>query len=96
MRSYYMRLEVTDPVAAEDLLIAFEEVGPALIQRRGDEILLLWPAIDADDPDEWEEQTFAELMFFLRAWRGLDPRRSVTVLEERSLELPDQVFRLAS
>jgi hypothetical protein len=96
LRAYYMRLEVADATAAQELLEELERTGPALLHRQEGEILLLWPALDADDADEWDEQTFAELMFFLRAWSGRDPRRSLTVLEERPIEVPEQVFRLAS
>jgi hypothetical protein len=91
-----MRLEVAEPTAAQDLQDALERVGPVLLHRHEREILLLWPAIDADDPDEWDEQTFAELTFFLRAWAGLEPARALTVLEQRPIEVPEQVFRLAS
>jgi hypothetical protein len=91
-----MRLEMVDPVAAQELLLALDELGPVLAQRQDEQVLVLWPAGEADVPDEWDEETFAELMFFLRAWKGHDPGRSLTVLEERPLELPDEVFRLAS
>jgi hypothetical protein len=59
-------------------------------------VSVLWPAAEADDPDEWDERTFAELVFFLRAWSGTDPRRELTVLEERSVEVPTEVLRRAS
>jgi hypothetical protein len=91
-----MRLEAADTAAAQDLLLALEQIGPVLLQRQDREILLLWPATDSDDADEWDEQTFAELIFFLRAWSGNHPRRSLTVLEERPIEVPEEVFRLAS
>jgi hypothetical protein len=96
LRAYYMRLEVADAAAAQDLLEELERAGPVLLHRQEGEILLLWPATDADDPDEWDEETFAELIFFLRAWSGRDPKRSFTVLEERPIEVPEQLFRLAS
>jgi hypothetical protein len=91
-----MRLEVAEPTAAQELQEALEVAGPVLLHHHEREILLLWPALEADDPDEWDEQTFAELTFFLRAWAGQDPRRSLTVLEQRPIEVPEQVFRLAS
>jgi hypothetical protein len=96
LRAYYMRLEVADAAAAQELLEELERTGRVLLHRQEREILLLWPATDADDPDEWDEQTFAELIFFLRAWSGRDPKRSFTVLEERPIEVPEQLFRLAS
>lgn len=96
LRAYYMRLAVADPLAAQELVEALEEAGPVLTHRREDEVFLIWPATDADDPAEWEEQTFAELIFFLRAWSGRDSRRSLRVLEERPIDVPEQAFRLAS
>jgi hypothetical protein len=91
-----MRLEVAEAVAARQLASALEHTGPVLVHRQEREVLFLWPAIDADDPEEWDEQTFAELVFFLRAWSGSDPGRSITVLDERPLEVPAEVFRIAS
>jgi hypothetical protein len=96
LRAYYMRLELAEAEAARELQEDLERTGPALLHQHESEILLLWPGIDADDPDEWDEQTFAELMFFLRAWSGRDPRRALTVLEEWPIEVPEQLFRLAS
>jgi len=46
---------------------------------------------EADDPDEWDEYTFAELVFFLRAWSGSDPARAIEVLEERPVTLHDDL-----
>ena len=96
MRADYMRLRVAEAAEAEALAEALEQTGPAVPQRRERVVLLLWPTTKADDPDEWDEQTFAELVFFLRAWSGRDPRRELAVLEERPLEVPEEVFRLAS
>jgi hypothetical protein len=96
LRAYYMRLAVAEAAAAQQLLEALEQAGPGLVHRQEREVLLLWPATDADDPAEWDEQTFAELIFFLRAWSGRDSRRSLRVLEERPIEVPEHVFRLAS
>ena len=59
-------------------------------------MLVLWPALEADDLDEWDEQTFAELVFVLRAWSGRNPRRDLTVLEGCPIEAPEEVFRRAS
>ena len=96
LRAYYMRLEVAEAAAALDLQQALEDAGPVLLHLHEREILLLWPALEADDPDEWDEQTFAELTFFLRAWAGRDPSRALSVLEQRPIEVPEEVFRLAS
>lgn len=92
-----MRVRAVDAVQAEVLTDALEEVGhPVVLHRQERDVLLLWPALEADDPEEWDEQTYAELVFFLRAWSGNDPARALTVLEERPLDVPDQVFRRAS
>ena len=96
MRAYYMRLRVAEAAEAEALADALEQTGPVVLQRRERVVLLLWPTTAADDPDEWDEQTFAELVFFLRAWSGRDPRRELAVLEERPIDVPEEVFRLAS
>ncbi len=96
MRAYYMRLEAAGAAAAQELVATLEETGPVLAHRQEREVLLLWPAVDADDPDEWDEETFAELVFFLRAWSGSDPVRALTVLDERPLDVPAEVFRIAS
>jgi|GEM_PF-2771939 len=96
LRAYYMRLAVAEATAAQELLEDLERAGPVLLDREDGVIRLLWPAIGGDDPDEWDEQTFVELMFFLRAWSGRNPSRSLTLLEERPIEVPEHVFRLAS
>lgn len=91
-----MRLEVADASAAQELVKELEQTGPVVVHRQDREILLLWPAIDVDDPDEWDEQAFAELTFFLRAWSGRDPMRSLIVLEERPIDVPEHIFQIAS
>jgi hypothetical protein len=96
LRAYYMRLQVAEVTEAQALAEALEQTGPVVLQRQERVVLLLWPEMEADDPDEWDEQTFAELVFFLRAWSGRDPRRKLAVLEERPIEMPEQIFRLAS
>jgi hypothetical protein len=91
-----MRVQAADAGEAQVLMEALEEMGPVLLQRQEREVLILWPALETDDSDEWDEQTYAELIFFLRAWSGREPERELTVLEERPIEVPEQVFRLAS
>jgi hypothetical protein len=59
-------------------------------------VTVLWPAAEADEPDEWEERTFAEAALFLRAWGDRDPRRDLTVLEERPVDALNDVLRRAS
>lgn len=91
-----MRLQVADADEAQSLVEVIMQLGPAIADRQDRTVLLLWPAIDADDPDEWDEQTFSELIFFLRAWSGHDEKRQLSLLEERPIELPEQIFRRAS
>jgi hypothetical protein len=91
-----MRVQAAGAAEAQVLMEALEEMGPVLLQRQEREVLILWPALETDDSDEWDEQTYAELIFFLRAWSGREPERELTVLEERPIEVPEQVFRLAS
>jgi hypothetical protein len=91
-----MRVQAEAAAEAQGLMEALEEMGPVLLQRQEREVLILWPALETDDSDEWDEQTYAELIFFLRAWSGREPERELTVLEERPIEVPEQVFRLAS
>jgi hypothetical protein len=91
-----MRVQAEAAAEAQGLMEALEEMGPVLLQRQEREVLILWPALETDDSDEWDEQTYAELIFFLRAWSGRQPERELTVLEERPIEVPEQVFRLAS
>jgi hypothetical protein len=96
VRAYYMRLQAAGAEEAQALVEAFEQVGPAVLQQQDRVVLVLWPAVDADDPEEWDEQTYAELIFFLRAWTGHDPTRELIVLEDRPMEVPEEVFRRAS
>jgi len=96
VRAYHMRVQVAEVAEAEALVEALEQVGPVVAQRQERTVVILWPALEADEPDEWDEETFAELVFFLRAWSGRDPRRELTVLEERPIDVPEQVFRRAS
>jgi hypothetical protein len=89
-------LQLVDAGEAEALVEALERTGPGVLQRQERVVLVLWPALEADDLDEWDEQTFAELVFFLRAWSGRNPRRDLTVLEGRPIEVPEEVLRRAS
>jgi hypothetical protein len=91
-----MRVQTPGAAEAQGLLEALEEMGPVLLQRQDQVLLILWPALETDDPEEWDEQTYAELIFFLRAWSGRKPERELTVLEDRPIEVPEQVFQLAS
>jgi hypothetical protein len=91
-----MRLHVAE---AEELATALAEaVGRQVIvlERQEGFLSLLWPVTAADDPEEWEEQGFAELVFFLRAWSGTRPERQITVLEERPVDAAAELVRRAS
>ena len=96
MRAYYMRLHVADAVEAERLVTALAETASPQavgLERHGQVVSVLWPAAKADEPAEWDEQAFAELVFFLRAWSGTDPRREIIVLEERPMDVEADRFR---
>lgn len=95
MQAYYMRLRVTEVAEAEALKEALVRHG-AHCEQSASVVSILWPAAEADEPDEWGERSFVELIFFLRAWSGDDPRRDLTLLEERPAEAPEEVFRVAS
>lgn len=99
MRAYYMRLHVADAGEAEGLVTALAEAASPHtvgLERHGQVLSVLWPAAEADDPAEWDEQAFAELVFFLRAWSGTSPGRDITVLEERPLDVEADRFRHVS
>jgi hypothetical protein len=91
-----MRLHVAK---ADELAQALAEAvgGQAIVLERQESFIsLLWPVTAADDPDEWEEQGFAELVFFLRAWSGARPEREITVLEERAVDATAELLRRVS
>jgi hypothetical protein len=87
-RGYLIRLRVPAEPEALDLASSLTEHG-ALVTRDDLTVSAVWPATEADDPEEWDEYTFAELIFFLRAWAGRDPARTIEVLEERPVTLHD-------
>lgn len=95
-----MHLQVADPAEAETLANALREtlgqLGAVALERRLRRLSVLWAAAETDEPDEWDEQAYAELVFFLRAWTADDPLRELTVLEERAVDVSETVFRRAS
>jgi hypothetical protein len=86
MRAYYMRISVgRDAGPIEDELIR----AGALTRRRGlTEIDLVVPVEreveEGEEPDEWEEQVFSELMAVLRA---LPLEAEVELISERPVYL---------
>ncbi len=82
--SYLVRLRVPDVAEAADLAQQLERAG-ATVRRDGAIVSARWPRTHSDDLARWREYTFTELVFFLRAWAGDDPRRQAEVLEERPL-----------
>jgi hypothetical protein len=89
-RGYLVRLRLAQEPEALDLATSLEAEG-ALVSRAENTVTAVWPATEADDPDEWDEYTFAELVFFLRAWAGSDPARAIEVLEERPVTLQNDL-----
>ena len=93
-RGYLVRLRLPEEAEALDLATSLGAEG-AIVSRTDTTVSAVWPATEADDPDEWDEYTFAELVFFLRAWAGNDPARRIEVLEERPVTLRDLGSRVA-
>jgi hypothetical protein len=93
-RGYLVRLRVPAEPEALDLARSLAAHG-AIVSRTDLTVSAVWPATEADDPDEWDEYTFAELVFFLRAWAGRDPARTIEVLEERPVVLDHAGSRVA-
>jgi len=89
-RGYFVRLRLPAEPEALDLATSLTAEG-AIVTRTDRTVSAVWPATEADDPDEWDEYTFAELVFFLRAWAGSDPARAIEVLEERPVTLHDDL-----
>jgi hypothetical protein len=95
VRGYFMRLVVADLVEAAALAAALHEDG-ALASQDEHVVCVLWPETEADEPQEWEEYLFTELIFWLRAWAGQEPGRAITVLEERAADVDAALIRRAS
>ena len=93
-RGYFIKLRLSGDSEAADLAGALTAHG-AVVEREERVITAVWPATEADDPDEWDEYTFAELIFFLRAWAGTDPARTLEVLEERPVSVGELDTRVA-
>jgi hypothetical protein len=93
-RGYFIKLRLSGESVASDLAGALRAHG-AVVERDERVLTAVWPATEADDPDEWDEYTFAELIFFLRAWAGSDPARTLEVLEERPVSLGELDTRVA-
>jgi hypothetical protein len=91
-----MRLRVAEAAEAEALAAGLTQQGAVLLEQEAGILALLWPATEADEPEEWDERTFAEVVVFLRAWSADDPKRAVTVLEERPVDVPEDSLRRAS
>jgi hypothetical protein len=80
-----MRLQVPSEREAGELARELEAHG-AEVERTGDIVTSVWHASDADHPDHWDDYSFPELLFFLRAWAGENAERQLVVLEERPLQ----------
>lgn len=91
-----MRLEVAEETEAQRLAEALSKPDRCFCTGRNASFSSSWRGQEADDPDEWDEQTFAELVFFLRAWSGPNPNHRPALPEERPRYVPDQTFRRAS
>ena len=96
MRAYYIRLHLADVTEAGAFAAAVAELRPIVLARSGNVVSFTWPASQPDDPAEFDEQTFKELVYLLRRWSGGNPNRELTVLEERPVDVPEEFFRRAS
>ncbi len=90
-----MRLVVADLAEASALATSLHVHG-ALASQDEHVVSVLWPETEADEPEEWEEYVFTELIFWLRAWAGQEPGRAITVLEERPAEVDEALIHRAS
>jgi hypothetical protein len=98
-----MWLQVADAAEAGTLVRALAELlegqSASVSEEASQTVSVLWAEGEVDDADEgedWDEQAYAELMFFLRAWSGRNPRREVTVLAEGVVDVAEAFFRRAS
>jgi len=89
VQGYFTRVVVVDLAEATELAARLTDYG-AVVSRDEHVVSILWPEMAADDPEEWEEYAFTELIFWLRAWAGDDPRREITILDERPVEVDEQ------
>jgi DNA-binding Lrp family transcriptional regulator len=95
-RAYYMRLRTADTAEAAALAEVLPEQGAVVLEQEAGIVGFLWPATETDEPDQWDERTFAEVILFLRAWSDDDPKRQLAVLEERPVDVPEETLRRAS
>jgi hypothetical protein len=82
--AYLMRIQLPAARAAGSLARELEERG-ADVEQTGSIVTSVWHASEADHLDHWGEHSFPELLFFLRAWAGVNADRQLVVLEERPL-----------
>lgn len=100
LRAYYMWLQVADAAEAGTLVRALEEMlegqTAAVREEELKTLSVLWAEGETDEGEDWDEQAYAELMFFVRAWSGRNPRREVTVLADGIVDVAEGFFRRAS
>jgi hypothetical protein len=96
VRGYFTRLVVADVAEATDLAAQAMEYG-AVVSQDEHVVSILWPEMEADESEHWEEYAFTELIFWLRAWAADNPRRDITILDERPVDVDEeQTVRRAS
>lgn len=98
-----MRLHVAEVEEATVLVDALRELlareQAVVDDAQAHVVSLLWgerESEDGEEADEWDEQAYAELLFFVRAWSGQSPVREVTILGHGLVELSQETFRRAS
>lgn len=82
--AYLMRMQLPAEDEAGELARELEQRG-ADVERSGAIVTSVWRASEADHLDHWDDFSFPELVFFLRAWAGANADRQLVVLEERPL-----------
>jgi hypothetical protein len=88
LRGYLTRLVVADVAEATELAARLTDEG-AVASQDEHVVSILWPEMAADEPEQWEEYAFAELIFWLRAWSADNPRRDITILDERPVDVDE-------
>jgi hypothetical protein len=88
VRGYFTRLVVADVAEATELSARLREYG-ALVSRDEHVVAVVWPEMEADEPEHWEEYAFTELIFWLRAWAADNPGRDITIMDERPVDVDE-------
>lgn len=94
MRAYFMRLEVSSGVGKLEQML--RDAGSVALRRHLKTLDVLFPADaveieEGEEPDEWEERAFAELVALVAGWAERE-NAEVGILEERAVEVSDDLL----